>query len=152
MKRRKAGILLILLMMMAVLCLPVQASAKTGFKVSKSGVIRYYDENGKIVKGKWFKVKKKRYYAKENGALATGLYNIKGKLYYFDKKGVNKTGWVTVKNKKYYFISTKRYAATGLFTFKNKKSLDEVLKSVKSSDFKLENYIHDHTLKAQMAV
>ena len=31
-------------------------------------------------------------------------------------------------------------------------SLDEVLKSVKSSDFKLENYIHDDTLKAQMAV
>ena len=31
-------------------------------------------------------------------------------------------------------------------------SLDEVLKSVKSSDFKLENYVHDDTLKAQMAV
>lgn len=31
-------------------------------------------------------------------------------------------------------------------------SLDEILKSVKSSDFKLENYVHDDTLKAQMAV
>ena len=31
-------------------------------------------------------------------------------------------------------------------------SLDEVLQSVKSSDFKLENYVHDDTLKAQMAV
>lgn len=30
--------------------------------------------------------------------------------------------------------------------------LDEVLQSVKSSDFKLENYVHDDTLKAQMAV
>ena len=31
-------------------------------------------------------------------------------------------------------------------------TLDEVLQSVKSSDFKLENYVHDDTLKAQMAV
>ena len=31
-------------------------------------------------------------------------------------------------------------------------SLDEILKLVKSSDFKLENYVHDDTLKAQMAV
>ena len=31
-------------------------------------------------------------------------------------------------------------------------SLDEILKSVKSSDFKLENYVHDDTLKAPMAV
>ena len=31
-------------------------------------------------------------------------------------------------------------------------TLDEILKSVKSSDFKLENYVHDDTLKAQMAV
>lgn len=31
-------------------------------------------------------------------------------------------------------------------------SLDEVLQSVKVSDFKLENYVHDDTLKAQMAV
>lgn len=31
-------------------------------------------------------------------------------------------------------------------------SLDEILKSVKSSDFKLENYVHDDALKAQMAV
>ena len=31
-------------------------------------------------------------------------------------------------------------------------SLDEILKSVKSSDFILENYVHDDTLKAQMAV
>lgn len=31
-------------------------------------------------------------------------------------------------------------------------TLDEILKSVKSSDFKLENYIHDDTLKAPMAV
>ena len=31
-------------------------------------------------------------------------------------------------------------------------SLDEILKSVKSSDFNLENYVHDDTLKAQMAV
>ena len=31
-------------------------------------------------------------------------------------------------------------------------SIDEVLKSVKTSDFKLENYIHDDTLKAPMAV
>lgn len=31
-------------------------------------------------------------------------------------------------------------------------SLDEVLQSVKSSDFKLENYVHDDTLKAPMAV
>lgn len=31
-------------------------------------------------------------------------------------------------------------------------SIDEVLKSVKTSDFKLENYIHDGTLKAPMAV
>ena len=31
-------------------------------------------------------------------------------------------------------------------------SLDEILKSVKSSDFKLENYVHGDTLKAPMAV
>ena len=31
-------------------------------------------------------------------------------------------------------------------------SLDEVLQSVKSSDFKLENYVHNDTLKAPMAV
>ena len=31
-------------------------------------------------------------------------------------------------------------------------SIDEVLKSVKTSDFKLENYIHDEPLKAPMAV
>ena len=31
-------------------------------------------------------------------------------------------------------------------------SIDEILKSVKTSDFKLENYIHDGTLKAPMAV
>lgn len=31
-------------------------------------------------------------------------------------------------------------------------SLDEILKSVKVSDFKLENYVHDDTLKAPMAV
>lgn len=31
-------------------------------------------------------------------------------------------------------------------------SLDEILKSVKTSDFILENYVHDDTLKAQMAV
>ena len=31
-------------------------------------------------------------------------------------------------------------------------TLDEVLQSVKGSDFKLENYVHDDTLKAQMAV
>ena len=120
MKKRKTGIWLTLLLMLAVLCIPVQASAaKTGFKTSKSGVIRYYGSNGKLVKNKWFKVGKKRYYAKANGRVATGVTGIKGKYYYFDKKGVNKTGWVTVKNKRYYFISGKRYAATGLFTFKN---------------------------------
>lgn len=31
-------------------------------------------------------------------------------------------------------------------------TLDEILKSVKTSDFVLENYVHDDTLKAQMAV
>ena len=31
-------------------------------------------------------------------------------------------------------------------------TLDEILKSVKSSDFKLKNYIHDDTLKAPMAI
>ena len=123
MKKRKTGIWLMLLLMLAVLCIPVQASAaKKGFKASKSGVIRYYGSNGKLVKNKWFKVGKKRYYAKANGRVATGVTNIKGKYYYFDKKGVNKTGWVTVKNKRYYFISGKRYAVTGLFTFKNKRT------------------------------
>ena len=31
-------------------------------------------------------------------------------------------------------------------------SLDEILKSVKTSDFILENYVHDDTLKAPMAI
>lgn len=111
-----------LLLMLILVCIPVQASAaKKGFQ-TKNGVIRYYGSNGKQVKGKWFKVKKKYYYAKEDGALATGLTEINGKLYYFTQKGINKTGWVTVKGKKYYFISKKRYAATGLFRFKNKKT------------------------------
>lgn len=122
MKKRKMGVIMTLLLLLVLICLPVQASAaKSGFQ-TKNGVIRYYDAKGKLVKGKWFKVGKKRYYATANGTLAKGIYNIGGKLYNFDKNGVNKTGWATAKNCKYYFISSKRYAATGFFTFKNKKT------------------------------
>ena len=122
MRKRKTGVFMTLLLMLILICIPVQASAaKTGFQ-TKKGVIRYYDEHGKLVKGKWFKVKKKRYYAKPNGTLATGINKINGKLYYFDKKGVNRAGWVTTKKGKYYFVSAKKYAATGFFTFKNKKT------------------------------
>lgn len=122
MKNRKRGIFVTIFLLLVLLCLPVQAKTTSGFRKTKNGVIRYYDTNGKLVKGKWFKVKKKYYYAKPDGSIAKGLTKIKNKWYYFTKTGANKKGWITIKGKKYYFISTSKAAATGLFTFKNKKS------------------------------
>lgn len=122
MKNRKKSILVTVLLLLLLMCLPVQAKTTTGFQTTKNGVIRYYNTSGKLVKGKWFKVNRKSYYAKPDGSLATGLTKIKNKWYYFNKDGSNKRGWITIKGKKYYFISASKAAATGLFTFKNKKS------------------------------
>lgn len=122
MKNRKKGILVTVLLLVVLMCLPVQAKTKTGFQTTKNGTIRYYGADGKMVKGTWFKVKRQSYYAKPDGSLATGLTKIKKKWYYFNKSGANKRGWITIKGKKYYFISTSKAAATGLFTFKNKKT------------------------------
>ena len=120
MKNKKRGILAVTFLLLLLMCLSVQAKAYTGFKTSANGVIRYYDTNGKVVKGKWFKVNKKSYYAKPDGSLATGLIQIKNKWYYFNKAGANVRGWKTIKGKRYYFFSETKAALTGLYTFKGK--------------------------------
>lgn len=122
MKNKKRGILAVTFLLLLLMCLSVQAKAYTGFKTSANGVIRYYDTNGKVVKGKWFKVNKKSYYAKPDGSLATGLVQIKNKWYYFNKAGANVRGWKTIKGKRYYFFSKTKAALTGLYTFKGKNS------------------------------
>lgn len=121
MKNRKKGILVTVLLLLVLMCLPVQAKTKTGFQTTKNGTIRYYGADGKMVKGTWFKVKRQSYYAKPDGSLATGLTKIKRNgIILINLEPIKEAGYN--KGKKYYFISTSKAAATGLFTFKNKKT------------------------------
>ena len=59
----------------------------TGWKKSK-GKYRYY-KKGKLQKGKWLKIKGKRYYVNKKGYAVTGAKKIKGVWYIFGaKRGV----------------------------------------------------------------
>ena len=59
---------------------------KKGF-VTDLGNRYYIKKGGKIVTGKTFKVKKKKYRAYSNGVIATGVYKWGGKYYYSDSLG-----------------------------------------------------------------
>ncbi len=104
--------------------------------VRENGVLHYYDARGRMLRGKWKTIKKKRYYFTGTGAAATGSTVIKKKRYLFSSNGVlmkkgfrsfNEhtyyvysngtvaTGWQTIAKKRYNFTQ-KGVMRTGWFT------------------------------------
>lgn len=85
---------------------------KAGF-VTDLGNRYYIKKGGKIVTGKTFKVKKKKYRAYKNGVIATGIYKWGGKYYYSDSLGqwIKKEKIVSWNGNRYY-LSKKGVVAT----------------------------------------
>lgn len=83
---------------------------------------RCYVRDGKLVRGEWFDVDGKRYYAFERGIIAQqDTYWIDGKNYLFDENGVLATGgWYTTNFGQYYTYADGTYA-TGMMQIDGKR-------------------------------
>ena len=117
---RKAGWLLLLLVLVAGVCpgMTVRAKAASSYEklaggkwvAKKNGkAYKYKKSNGKYAKNGWKKIEGKWYYTNKKGYVKRGLRKIDGKYYYFretggpGKTGRLKTGLVTIDGEKYYF-------------------------------------------------
>ena len=94
---------------------------KAGF-VTDLGNRYYIKKGGKIVTGKTFKVKKKKYRAGSNGVIKTGIYKWKGKTYYsYPSTGEWKrsAGLVSWGGFRYYVNSSGQVVINDAFSYKN---------------------------------
>lgn len=70
---------------------------------TSDGLMYYFADDGKLYVNQWFTKNGKTYYAKAEGALATGWFTLDGNTYYLNSKtGERRTGWVTLGSEKYY--------------------------------------------------
>ena len=93
---------------------------KAGF-VTDLGKRYYIKKGGKIVTGKTFKVKKKKYRARKNGVICTGIYKWGKKYYYSNSSGVwiKKEKLVTWKGSKYHLNKKGVVTRSTSFVYKN---------------------------------
>lgn len=128
MREKKGVILAALLILLAAMCMPMQANAAKAQWKEIDGV--YYAYKGKkIVANKWVG----DYYAGSDGSLTKnqwigeyfvgedgkwikdfngGWVEIQKKWYYYTPEGVKQTGWIKIGKKKYYLDPAKNGART----------------------------------------
>ncbi len=75
-----------------------------GFQNLK-GKTYYFGNAGTMYKDKWLTYKKRRYYFKKNGVMATGWVKNKGTKFYFNEDGTRAEGLTKI-GKKYYYMAS----------------------------------------------
>ncbi|GAA0077095.1 hypothetical protein UT300005_14730 [Clostridium sp. CTA-5] len=98
-------------------------SNKNNWIKTSTGKWRYYDENGNLLKKKWFYDNKKYwrwYYLDENGEMTIGWANDDNKWYYLNSDGSMVTGWIKP-NGTWYYLNADGSMRTGWLQEGNKK-------------------------------
>lgn len=89
---------------------------KTGWVTSSEG-LRYYNENGEMLKASWFLDKSTNvyYYLNENGLRATGWFKDNNNWYLLNKEGAMLTGWQYAGGQWYMLDKTSGAMKTGWY-------------------------------------
>lgn len=93
-----------------------KASVVQGKWVTKSGDIRFKNDDGKYVKNRWIGFEDHIYYLNSKGVRTTGWIQYRKKMYYTDKNGALVTGWL--KNR--YYLKKDGSRATGITEIQGK--------------------------------
>lgn len=124
MKKYMFRMLLILCMLLVIPTSVTAAEKKTGWVREENGKKYYYVKgkrakgfvevkgktfyfrDGRVLKNKWFFVKKVKYRASSSGVIYKNRFiTVGGKKYYLNAKGAVQKSWKTINGKRYYFGS-----------------------------------------------
>ena len=100
---------------------------------SKRDIYRYFDKNGKMIRGWYTFAKGERYFqngGSKDGVMARGKLKISGKYYYFRTDyGYKQTGWVTDANGNQYYCDASNNGAMVVSTTKTINGIEYVFDS-----------------------